>query len=104
MKTILSNFKKRIFMFFSFSFMVLLPMFAQTEISGTISKDSILDLSGSPYVIPSYLTVQSGFTLTIQSGVTVKFNNSANLYVNGTLNATNVIFTSGNASPPQLSS
>jgi len=99
MKTILSNFKKRIFMFFSFSFMVLLPMFAQTEISGTISKDSVLVLSGSPYVIPSYLTVQSGFTLTIQSGVTVKFNNSANLYVNGTLNATNVIFTSGNASP-----
>ena len=99
MKTILSKLTKRIVLFFSFSCLMVLPLFAQTELTGTISKDSILDLSGSPYVIPSYLTVQSGFTLTIQSGVTVKFNNSANLYVNGTLNATNVTFTSSNVSP-----
>jgi len=99
MKTIFPKFTKRIVMFFSFTCLMVLPLIAQTELSGTISKDSVLDLSGSPYVIPSYLTVQHGFTLTIQSGVTVKLDDYANLYVNGTLNATNVIFTSNNGTP-----
>lgn len=99
MKTITSKITKRIGAFFSFSILMVLPLFAQTELSGTISKDSTLDLSGSPYVITSYLTVESGFTLTIQPGVIIKFNDYSNLYVFGTLNAENVVFTSANENP-----
>ncbi|MDO9154702.1 MAG: hypothetical protein Q7U47_13535, partial [Paludibacter sp.] len=99
MKTILLKFTKRIVLFFSFACFVFLPMFGQTSLSGTITKDSTLSLAKSPFVIPSSLTIQSGKTLTIESGVTVKFGASSSLNINGTMNATNVIFTSSSVTP-----
>lgn len=99
MKTIFSKFTKRNVLFFSFLALSAFPIIAQTELSGTITKDSTLVLASSPYLISSSLAVQNGYTLTIESGVTIKFGTSSNLYILGTMNATNVIFTSANESP-----
>ena len=70
-----------------------------TNVSETISTNTTWTLTGSPYIVTSSITIQTGVTLTIETGVTVKFNDSYYLYVNGTLNADNVTFTSSNASP-----
>ncbi|HEY5500236.1 MAG TPA: right-handed parallel beta-helix repeat-containing protein, partial [Bacteroidales bacterium] len=99
MKTILPDLLKRIFIFFSFICLIIDPVYSQTELSGNIDKDSVLSLSGNPYVIISSLQVDAGKVLTIESGVTVKFDGYSNLYVNGTLNATGVTFTTNDGTP-----
>jgi len=99
MKTILPDFLKRMLLFFSFSSMAFASAFSQTEISGDITKDSVLSVAGSPYIISSYLQIQSGITMTIESGVIVEFDGFSSLYVNGTLNATGVIFTTKDNAP-----
>ena len=58
--------------------------FGQTNVGGTISKDSAWTLAGSPYVVTSNVNVSSGFTLTVDSGVVVRFQASTYLYINGT--------------------
>jgi len=70
-----------------------------TDVSGSISSNTTWDLAGSPYVVTSSITIDHGVTLTIDAGVTVRFNDGQNFYINGGLNATNVIFTSNNGSP-----
>ncbi len=70
-----------------------------TDVSGSISSNTTWSLAESPYVVTSSVTVDHGVTLNIESGVTVRFDDGQNLYINGELNATNVIFTSNNLSP-----
>jgi parallel beta-helix repeat protein len=99
MKTNLLKLTKSTVLYFLFSCLILVPISAQTDLSGTISLDSTLNVSGSPYIVTSNLDIRPGATLTIESGVTLKFNANVNMYVNGTLTATNVTFTSNNPSP-----
>jgi parallel beta-helix repeat protein len=69
------------------------------NVSGSISTDSIWDISGSPYVISSSLTIEHGATLTIQPGVQVLVNDYQNLYLYGTLVANGVTFGSSSETP-----
>ncbi len=66
----------------------------QTNLSGTIAVDSILSLSGSPYIVTGNLTVYSPHTLKIDSGVFIRFQSGTGLYANGNLQARWVTFTS----------
>jgi parallel beta-helix repeat protein len=70
-----------------------------TNVGGTISTNTTWTSAGSPYVITSSITVNSGITLTIQTGVTVQVNDGFSFVVNGTLTATGTTFTSSSASP-----
>ena len=76
-----------------------LQTFSSTNVSGVISSNTIWDLTGSPYIVTSFITVNHGVTLTVNSGVTVKFNSSQYMLVYGQLNATSTDFTSNNAIP-----
>lgn len=67
---------------------------AKTNLSGIISTDSTLTLSGSPYLVTGNVTVNHGITLTIDSAVVVYFATNTNLYVIGAMNASNATFTS----------
>jgi len=78
---------------------LLMPAFPSTNVSGPITTNTIWNVTGSPYIVTSYVTVNSGVTLTVQSGVTVKLNDAQYMYVYGTMNATGATFTSNNASP-----
>jgi len=69
-------------------------LIAKTNLSGIISADSTLTLSGSPYVVTGNVTVNHGITLTVDSAVIVYFTTNTNLYILGTMNAGNATFTS----------
>jgi len=76
-----------IFLFSSF-------LVAQTNISGTISTDSTLMLSHSPYIVTGNLTVNTGVTLTTEAGVRVEFKQGTRFTVLGSLEADHTVFTS----------
>ena len=66
-----------------------------TNVSGTIAVTTTWTAANSPYVVTASVTVNPGVTLTIESGVEVRFANGTRLCVyGGTLNATEVTFTS----------
>ncbi|MFA6000904.1 MAG: right-handed parallel beta-helix repeat-containing protein [Thermoleophilia bacterium] len=68
---------------------------ATTYVSGPISQNTTWTTAGSPYVLTGNVTVNAGYTLTVESGVVVKpRQTSTALIVNGTLNATDAIFSS----------
>ena len=68
---------------------------AQTNLSGgSISKDSVWTLAGSPYKVSGSITVNAGYNLVVDSGVVVRFQSGTNLYLNGNLRARQAIFTS----------
>ena len=67
------------------------PAAPQTDLSGTISSDTVLgptgDLQDTLFNVVGAVTVDAGVTLTIQPGVSLRFDVNANtsLNVNGTL-------------------
>lgn len=67
-----------------------------TDITGSVTSNTIWTAANNPYVIVNSIEVNSGVTLTIEPGVIVKFNSGRYLHVRGTLNANGVTFT-GNA-------
>ena len=69
----------------------------QDTYSGTLSGNQTWD-STAVRIITGDLDIPAGATLTIQAGTVIKFN-SANLIVDGTLNAQGSLFTSNQASP-----
>jgi len=93
------NFMKKTFIFFVIGLLFSSATVLATDVSGTISSNTTWNLAGSPYVVTSSITINHGATLTIDPGVDVRFNDGQNFYINGGLNATNVIFTSNNGSP-----
>lgn len=64
-----------------------LPLRAETEISGTIEKNSSWSPKLSPYVISGEVTVGVNAFLTMYPGTTVKFKEGGKLVVKGTLHA-----------------
>lgn len=71
----------------------------QTDVSGTISKDSTWNLAGSPYVVTGSIVVNDGSKLTIDSGVVVKFQPNMGMEIKGALDAYKCSFTSESVSP-----
>ncbi len=70
---------------------------------GAIASDTTWDIAGSPFIVTSSITVNSGVTLTIDPGVEVNFNSGFSISVSGNLTADgtetdSIIFTS-NVSP-----
>ena len=69
--------------------------FADTNVSGNITKDSVWTLAGSPYRVIGSVYVLNGFTLSVDSGVIVRFQSGTGLYATyGNLAARYVKFTS----------
>lgn len=87
--------KKLFFLFISMA--VCTIVFSQTPVSGNITVNTTW--SDPVYVVTGDVTVDPGITLTISSGVIVTFDNSRSLNTYGTINATNVTFTSSNGVP-----
>ena len=84
-----------------FSIFLLPSVFANTEVSGTISQDTTWTLANSPYIVTNNITFSANYTLTIEPWVVVKFVNSRMIYVYGTIIANwtesqKIIFTSVN--------
>lgn len=75
------------------------PLTAETVLTGSISKDSTLEVSKSPYLVLSSLNITPGNTLTIPADVVLKFGTGSNLYVYGNLTATGATFTSNQEQP-----
>jgi hypothetical protein len=67
---------------------------SQTNISGTIAKDSTWTLAKSPYIVTGDVAVNGGFTLTVDSGVVVRFSSGTSLRLYGAMQARHAIFTS----------
>ena len=66
----------------------------QTNVSGTIPKDSTWTLAKSPYIVTGDVAISNGYTLTVDSGVVVRFNSGTNLRLYGSMQARYAIFTS----------
>ncbi|HBV01436.1 MAG TPA: hypothetical protein DEF00_03535 [Candidatus Taylorbacteria bacterium] len=69
-------------------FMLTPTAFAATEVTGSISTDTVWTEAGSPYVIPDgfRIRVNAGVILTIGAGAVVKAGSNSGINVNGTLN------------------
>ncbi|HAP58613.1 MAG TPA: hypothetical protein DCR93_03555 [Cytophagales bacterium] len=57
--------------------------FAQTDLSGVITRDSVLTLAGSPYTITKQFLVTNGATLTVEPGVVIQGITTEPLIVDG---------------------
>jgi parallel beta-helix repeat protein len=58
---------------------------AQTDVSGSISTNTVWIIANSPYIVIGNVLVNNGVTLTIEPGVTVKFNSLLSIQIDGTL-------------------
>jgi hypothetical protein len=58
-----------------------------TNVSGTISQDTIWTATGSPYILTGSIRVLAGIVLTIEPGVTVQSDAGHDIGVEGVLNA-----------------
>lgn len=102
------KFKFRVLVFILTGF-ILFPLFtsyvsADTNVSGSITSDTVWESLNSPYIVTDDISVSSGIKLTIEPGVTVRFESGKKLTVAGELVArgtdTNkIIFTSNHTSP-----
>ena len=50
-----------------------------TDVSGTLSSDTVWSASGSPYVVTGTVLVSEGVKLTVEAGVEVKFSSGTGL-------------------------
>jgi len=78
--------------------------FSQTHISGSISSNSIWNISGSPYIIDGNTLIQAGVKVTIDPGVVVNFTYNTTLLIDGELEATgdslnHIVITSNSNNP-----
>jgi hypothetical protein len=92
------------FLLFIACTILLVPVFAQTNVSGSINSNTIWTVAASPYIVTGDLLLLNGYTLTINPGVVVKFNAQTKLQVNGELIAigtfsSRIIFTANQVSP-----
>ncbi|MFA7156901.1 MAG: right-handed parallel beta-helix repeat-containing protein [Bacilli bacterium] len=60
-------------------------VYAETEVSGNISTDTIFTSANSPYIVTGTIQVLEGVKLTIEPGVIIKFNEDAGLSIGGEL-------------------
>ena len=79
--------------------------FADTNVGGYISTDTVWTADKSPYIIISSIIVSRGVTLTIQPGVEVRLDEGKTIQVNGTLIArgteqAKIIFTNSTVNKP----
>lgn len=93
---------KKLTTLFSFLFLILIK--SQTNISGGIFTNTTLTLSNSPYIVTNNLVVFPNIILTIEPGVELRFEKSKYLEVRGDLvaigtSANRIVFTSNAASP-----
>ena len=58
---------------------------AQTSISGIISRDTVWNISGSPYNITNNVIINQGVTVTIKPGVEVFSSTNTKIIINGEL-------------------
>ena len=65
---------------------------AQTYVGGHITSNTTWTVNGSPYIMNSNITVDSGVTLTIDSGVKFYFRTYITIQPGATFNATGVEF------------
>jgi hypothetical protein len=64
-------------LFIGFLFLISpLTVFAQTNVSGSISTDTTWAVADSPFIVQGSITISSGITLTVEPGVVVKFEDS----------------------------
>jgi len=54
-----------------------------TDVSGTLSSDTVWGVSGSPYVVTGTVLVSSGVKLAVDAGVEVKFHRGTSCLVFG---------------------
>ncbi len=76
----------------------------QTNVSGTITTNTLWDLSSSPYIVTGSVTVANGAQLTIEPGVIIKFSAGTGLSIDGEINARGtsdkqILFTSISLNP-----
>tara|TARA_R110002020_G_scaffold303939_5_gene519695 strand:+ start:39040 stop:42498 length:3459 start_codon:yes stop_codon:yes gene_type:complete len=60
-------------------------IFAQTDVSGTISSDTTWSLDNSPYNIVGETSLPKDITLTIEPGVIINYTNSYKMFIRGVL-------------------
>jgi len=89
---------KKVIFLLVLTFFIGLSNVSATDVSGSITANTIWTLANSPYVVTGNVTVNSGITLTVETGVSVRFSSSMGLYIYGILNATGTEFTSNLAS------
>lgn len=76
---------KYIYITFLLSILVNTKAFTQTTVSGTISKNVVWDISGSPYNIVSNVVVNQGVSVTIKPGVVLFSSSNTKIVINGEL-------------------
>lgn len=72
---------KSLFIAIFLPLVLLVPLYGQGAIGGTLSGDTILGIADSPWTVTSSVTVPSGVTLTVESGVRVEFANGTRILV-----------------------
>ena len=87
-----------------FTLFLVQPLFSQTEVSGTITSNTVWALAESPYIVTDNIVVSESANLTIEPGVVVKFSSNTGMVLLGHLSAigteTNrIVFTSNLTSP-----
>jgi len=87
---------KKKLLFSIFALFIFITGAKATDISSSISSNTIWTAANSPYVIVNNIELNPLITLTVEPGVIVKFNSGRYLHVRGTLNANGATFT-GNA-------
>ncbi len=79
--------------------LLVLSLYAQTNVGGTYTSDATWMISGSPYNVISNVGIPDEITLTIESGVVVNFNSDHQIIIHGSLiangdNDMNIVFNS----------